>query len=122
MNTDKSRGRIVQFLIRVYLRSSAAISLYRLADALRNHSPRPAGYGPLHLSLSAGDGREHLRQLFDERSLLFQRDHQVPVALALGGEGGKYPAAHTEIGRAHVRAFLSARKAEGDPSKIFRIH
>ena len=48
MHTDKSRGRIVQFLIRVYLRSSAAISLYRLADALRNHSPRPAGYGSLH--------------------------------------------------------------------------
>jgi putative endonuclease len=36
MHTDKSHGRIVQFLIRVHLRASAVNSLYRLADSLRN--------------------------------------------------------------------------------------
>jgi len=36
MNTDKNSARAVQFLIRVYRRSSAAISLYRLADAARH--------------------------------------------------------------------------------------
>jgi putative endonuclease len=39
MNADKNsrcQNGIMQFLIRVYLRSSAALSLYRLADAARN--------------------------------------------------------------------------------------
>lgn len=39
MNTDKSNGRPVgleRFLIRVYRRASAAISLYHLADAARH--------------------------------------------------------------------------------------
>jgi hypothetical protein len=37
MNTDKNKGRrIIRFLVRVYRRSSAALSLYRLADSARN--------------------------------------------------------------------------------------
>jgi putative endonuclease len=36
MNTDRTNSRIVQFLIGVYLRLSAAISLYRLADFMRD--------------------------------------------------------------------------------------
>jgi len=36
MNADKALNRIVQFLIGVYRRSSAAISLYHLADAARH--------------------------------------------------------------------------------------
>jgi len=36
MHTDKDHGPIVQFFIRVHLRVSAAISLYRLADAARD--------------------------------------------------------------------------------------
>jgi putative endonuclease len=37
MNTDKSQGRqVVQFLIGVHRRLSAALSLYRLADAARD--------------------------------------------------------------------------------------
>ncbi len=36
MNTDKSRNRLLQFLIRVHLCSSVVNSLYRLADVARN--------------------------------------------------------------------------------------
>ena len=52
-----------------------------------------------------------------ERGLLFRREHQVPVALALRRERGEDPAAHAKIGRAHVRTFLRAFQAQGNPRK-----
>ena len=34
----------------------------------------------------------------------------------------KYPAAHAEIGRAHVGTLLGARKAQGDAAKVVGGH
>jgi len=50
--------------------------------------------------------------------LLLRREHQVTVALVLGGERGEDPAGYAEIGRAHMRAFLHRFEAQSNPAEI----
>src|ERR1700722_3486642 len=78
--------------------------------------------GHSHPPPSTRNRHEHLRQFLDKSSLQFRREHQVPIALALRGEGCKYSAAYAEVGCAHVRSLLSVLQAEGNPSKVFCIH
>ncbi len=59
-----------------------------------------------HPSPTAGNGKEDVRQLGDEPGVDFGCQHQVAVAVLLRGEGGKDPAAGTEIGCTEVGAFL----------------
>src|SRR6185503_16496876 len=60
--------------------------------------------------------------LLDEVRLLLRREHEIPVALLLRGERSEYPAAHTEVGRPHVRALFGTFQAESNPAKIRWSH
>jgi hypothetical protein len=83
---------------------------------------RQANMGSAVPAPSAMNGKEQLGRLFDERGLLLRRKHQIAVALALRGKRGKDPAAHSKVGRAHMRTLFGALQTQRDPSKIVRIH
>lgn len=71
---------------------------------------------------SAVNRQEQLRSFFDECSLLFRREHQIAVPLALRRQRGENPAAYSKVRRAHVGALFGAFQVQRDPSKIVRIH
>src|SRR5208282_1143036 len=48
--------------------------------------------------------------------------HQVAVALFLRSQRGEDFAAHTEVRRAHVGAFLSPLQAQRNPAKVSHLH
>jgi predicted enzyme related to lactoylglutathione lyase len=58
----------------------------------------------------------------NESSLLLRRQHQVPVTLALRGESCEYPAADTEIGHSHMRAFFGAFQTQRNSTEVYCIH
>lgn len=78
--------------------------------------------GRSHSAPAASDGNENIRKFFHKGSLLFWRKHQVAVTLPLSGERGENSATDTEVWRAHVRALVSAFKAESDSAKIVSSH
>ena len=59
----------------------------------------------------AGNGQEYVRRFGYEGGLLFGRQHEVAVALRLGGKGGKDAAPHAEIDRAEMGALFGALQA-----------
>ncbi len=75
-----------------------------------------------HPSPATGNRQEDLGQFLNEGGLLFDRKHQVSVALALRGEGSEDSAVDTEIWCAHVRTLFRSGEAQGQPPKVFRIH
>src|SRR5581483_8673180 len=70
----------------------------------------------------ASDGQKDLWQFAHKTGLLLRSKHQVPIALAFGGERSKDPASHSEVGRSHVRPFLCPLKAQGNAAKICWPH
>lgn len=75
-----------------------------------------------HLSPSARNGKEDFRCILDECHLLLQCEHQVSVALSLGGKRGKLSAADTERRRSVVSILFHAREAECNAAEICRGH
>ena len=73
-------------------------------------------------SPAAGNGQEDIGSLGNELRLLLGRQHQVAIALLYRCERGKNAAAHAEVHRSHVRAFLGALKAQRQPFEILRGH
>jgi len=78
--------------------------------------------GVTHSSESARNRQKDFGRILDKRGLLFRSEHQIAVALLLRGERREYSATDPEIGRAHVRAFLGAFQAQGNPSKVCDFH
>jgi hypothetical protein len=68
------------------------------------------------------DGQENFWQFLNKCGLLLRREHQVTVALTLGGERGKDSAANPEVRRPHVGTLFRAFEAKSDPAKISSVH
>src|SRR5208282_3477502 len=68
----------------------------------RPRSLSPAECGSPPFVPSAVNGQKNLRQLPDKFRLQFRSDHQVAVTFILGGQRGKDPASHTEVGSPHM--------------------
>ena len=112
---DRKRGgRIGLIMVASSLAAAGASGCAQRAPRFRG-GPRAAC---AHASPAAGDRHEDLGRLADERRLDLRREHEIAVALRLGGEGGEDPAADAEIRRAHVRALLCPVEAEREPAEV----
>ena len=69
-------------------------------------------------SPAARNGDEDTGSFGDEVGLEFGGQHEIAVALPDRREGCEDPSTHPEIHRAHMRAFLCAFEAEGEPTEI----
>ena len=78
--------------------------------------------GAAHSAPATGDREKDVGEVGDEELLLLRSEHEVAVALGLRGEGGEDSAADAEVGVAHVGAFFSARKSEGESAKVVGSH
>ena len=65
---------------------------------------------------------EDVWQFFDERGLLFRRDHYIAVPLFGGSERSEDSASDSEVDRAHMGAFLGAFEREGNAAEIDGVH
>ena len=77
-----------------------------------------ANVGVSHLSPAARNGQENLGRFLYERGLLLQGEHQISVALRLGGERSEFPASYTKRGQSCVGVFFHSLQAQCNLAKI----
>src|SRR5690349_3877950 len=71
-----------------------------------------------HFSPAARDWQKNLGRFLHKGGLLFERKHQISVALSLRREGSEFPASYTKSGQTGVRILFHAFQAQGNPAKI----
>ena len=71
-----------------------------------------------HFSPAARNGQENLGRLLHERGLLLQGEHQISVALRLGGERSEFPASYTKRGQSCVGVFFHSLQTQCNLAKI----
>src|SRR5262249_32925241 len=74
------------------------------------------------LAPASAHWEKDVRHLLDKHCLLLRRQHEVAVTELLGSQGGEYPAADTEIRRAHMRLLLDSIQAQREPPEILGVH
>src|ERR1035441_10531244 len=81
---------------------------------------RQANMRVSHLSPAARNGQENLRRLLHKRRLLLQREHQISVALCLGGERSEFPASYTKSWQSCVGILFHPLEAQCNRANLLR--